>query len=175
MVRPGNGLSIEGGEKMTKRVLLVLLALSAGAVPAAAAPVYGTAGCGLGSVLFGAKPGFMQVFAATTNVTAGNQTFGITSGTSNCDKAADGSDLAKIFIEVNRESIARDSSRGAGETVVSLAAIAGCADPAAVGAVLQRRFGSVFPDASVSSEQVSEAVVDVLKADSALACTNLST
>ena len=31
---------------------------------------YGDAGCGLGSILFGAKPGFVQVFASTTNGTS---------------------------------------------------------------------------------------------------------
>ena len=45
---------------------------------------YGPAGCGLGSMIFEPDSGFTQVFAATTNGTSGNQTFGITSGTSNC-------------------------------------------------------------------------------------------
>src|SRR3954469_2639303 len=46
---------------------------------------YGMAGCGLGSLIFGPvnSPG-AQILAATTNSTFGSQTFGITSGTSNC-------------------------------------------------------------------------------------------
>src|SRR6266545_2071443 len=47
-------------------------------------PSYGLAGCGLGSMLIGSKPGIVQIFAATTNGSFGTQTFGITSGTSNC-------------------------------------------------------------------------------------------
>src|SRR6266571_3742686 len=43
--------------------------------------VYGAAGCGLGSMVFGNQPGGVQVLAATTNAT-GIQTFGITTGTS---------------------------------------------------------------------------------------------
>src|SRR5437868_47659 len=46
---------------------------------------YGMAGCGLGSLLFGpVNEPFAQVLAATTNATFATQTFGITSGTSNC-------------------------------------------------------------------------------------------
>ena len=42
-------------------------------------------GCGLGSMAFEGNDGLIsQVSAATTNGTSGNQTFGITSGTSNC-------------------------------------------------------------------------------------------
>ena len=44
---------------------------------------YGMAGCGLGSVVI-SDDGFLQVFAATTNGTSYSQSFGITSGTSNC-------------------------------------------------------------------------------------------
>ena len=46
---------------------------------------YGMAGCGLGSLLFGNdNTTLMQILAATTNGLFGSQTFGITSGTSNC-------------------------------------------------------------------------------------------
>ena len=53
-------------------------------------PAYGPAGCGLGSIVMGSKPGFMQVFAASTNGCSGSQTFGITTGTSNCKDAPSG-------------------------------------------------------------------------------------
>ncbi|RYZ63378.1 MAG: DUF3015 domain-containing protein, partial [Proteobacteria bacterium] len=43
---------------------------------------YGTAGCGLGNMILGKEN---QVFAATTNGTLGNQSFGITFGTLNCE------------------------------------------------------------------------------------------
>src|SRR6186713_935077 len=63
----------------------------------AAADGYGPAGCGLGSMIFEPDSGFTQVFAATTNGTSGNQTFGITSGTSNCDPGAAKTASAKAF------------------------------------------------------------------------------
>src|SRR5262245_21507042 len=46
---------------------------------------YGMSGCGLGSILFGTDQNkVMQILAATSNGCFGSQTFGITSGTSNC-------------------------------------------------------------------------------------------
>ena len=46
-------------------------------------------GCGLGATVFEGQSGlFPNVLAATTNGTFGNQTFGLTSGTSGCDAEA---------------------------------------------------------------------------------------
>lgn len=132
---------------------------------------YGAAGCGLGSVIFGRQEGIVQVFAATTNGTSNSQTFGITSGTSNC-ATGDGEDTAKVFIEGNREALAKDIARGNGETVVSLASLAGCSDANAVGASLQKNFSTIFPNESVSTEQVSETILGTLRSDAALACGN---
>jgi len=134
---------------------------------------YGDAGCGLGSMLFGAQPGIVQVLAATTNATFGSQTFGITSGTSNC--GASGAIIqAKQFVEGNRPAIAKDISRGQGETISSLSQLAGCRDSAAVGRSLQRNYGRIFPNAVVSDRQVGNSVIEVLKADQNLACTKLA-
>ena len=134
---------------------------------------YGTAGCGLGSIVFGAKPGFMQVFAATTNGT-GFQTFAITSGTSNCDSsAANQAGIARAFVESNREAFAKDVSRGSGETIQTLASISGCRDNVAVGASLQKNFKRIFPSAAASNTDISAAAVDSLKQDKGLACAKL--
>lgn len=134
---------------------------------------YGAAGCGLGSIVFGNKPGFMQVFAATTNGTLGSQTFGITSGTSNCNSSAPGGMAARQFIETNRQAFAKDVSRGSGETIASLATLGGCRDTQAVGVTLQKSFTTIFPDASASDTDVSAAAVASLKSDKTLACTSL--
>jgi hypothetical protein len=134
---------------------------------------YGAAGCGLGSIVFGNKPGFMQVFAATTNGTFASQTFGITSGTSNCNSSAPGGMAARQFIETNRQAFAKDVSRGSGETIVSLATLSGCRDAKAVGVTLQKSFTAIFPDATVSDTDVSARAVDSLRADKALSCTAL--
>lgn len=135
---------------------------------------YGDAGCGLGAVLFGNSPGLVQVFAATTNGTFANQTFGITSGTSGCGASnAGGLSSAKSYVETNRQVFAKDVARGQGETIANLSQLAGCADPTAVAAVLQANFKTVFPTATATDVQVSTATVNLLKTDSSLRCSKL--
>ncbi|HEX7838658.1 MAG TPA: DUF3015 family protein [Kofleriaceae bacterium] len=157
-------------------LFVTLLVAGATAGTAAAQPAgggaYGAAGCGLGSLVFGAKPGFMQVFAATTNGSFGSQTFGITFGTSNCGSTSGGI-AAKSFIETNREAFAKDVSRGSGETIDNLAALSGCTDGKAVGRSLQKNFKQIFPSAKATNTEVSSAALEALKADKQLACSQL--
>jgi hypothetical protein len=134
---------------------------------------YGTAGCGLGSIVFGDKPGMIQVLAATTNGTSANQTFAITSGTSNCGSSEPSAESAKAFVETNREALAKDVARGKGETIASLTTLAGCSDASAVGATLQQNFSSIFPAASVSDVTVGQSVLETLKAHPELSCKQL--
>ncbi len=64
---------------------------------------YGMAGCGLGSLAFGDDNGKIQIIAATTNGTSGTQTFGITSGTSNCNpEDANVAANMNVYVEANR-------------------------------------------------------------------------
>ena len=88
---------------------------------------YGMAGCGLGSVVFGDKPGMIQIVAATLNGT-GIQTFGISSGTSNCGESGKMA-RANQFINVNKVALENDLSRGAGESVSALSEVMGCKNP----------------------------------------------
>ena len=134
-------------------------------------PRYGAAGCGLGSIIFGAKPGIAQVTAASTN-TLGMQTFAITSGTANCDSIDDHETL-DAFVTMNREALAKDVARGSGETIATLTAIAGCADPVTVGRALKQSYGRIFPGARAMPEQIARTIRSLLKADAALACENL--
>lgn len=132
---------------------------------------YGLAGCGLGSMAFGNQPGAVQIFAATTNGICGNQTFGITFGTSNCGPGllAQGT---RNFVEANREALAKDIARGGGEAVGALTVINRCADSRAVGAALQASFGRIFPTPEASDEQVTRAILETLHADTKLGCGN---
>ena len=131
---------------------------------------YGPAGCGLGSLIFEPNSGFTQIFAATTNGTFGSQTFGISSGTSNCSDTSGGSASAKAFVETNRTALVKDIARGQGETIESLSRLGGCQDSRAVGASLQRNFDKVFPNAVMSDADVGNSVVDALRSDTALSC-----
>ncbi len=164
---------------MRHLVSALFLSLAAASGTAVAQPVassgggYGAAGCGLGSIVFGAKPGIVQVFAATTNGTFGSQTFGITSGTSNCASTSGGAIAAKSFIETNREAFAKDVSRGSGETIDNLATLSGCPDSKAVARSLQSNFKQIFPSAKASNTEVSAAAIESLKTDKQLACSQL--
>jgi hypothetical protein len=153
---------------------IVLVAAMGLVVNSFAKDTYGKAGCGLGSMVFGDNPKWWaQTFAATTNGTFASQTFGITTGTSNCDAAKPGKKSAKAFIETNREALAKDIARGNGETIVSLAAIGGCNDSKAVGSKLQTNFIGIFPYATVSDEVVSDSIIDMMSADASLSCNAL--
>lgn len=130
---------------------------------------YGAAGCGLGSLIFGNQSGGVQILAATTNGTFASQTFGITTGTSNCGPGliAQGT---KNFVEANRETLAKDMSRGQGETIGALTVMAGCSDSRQVGAALQSHFDVIFPSAQATSDDVAKALLETLKADKSLGC-----
>lgn len=135
--------------------------------PVLSGSTYGTAGCGLGSMLFGNQPGFIQVVAATFNGTAGNQTFAISSGTSNC-KDTGGGNTAAVFIKANKEALEKEVARGAGETIETLAQIYGCSDAGSLGTALQKNYNGLFPNASVNADQVTQSIESTIQSDQGL-------
>lgn len=176
--QPQGKQHMKSAHRFTRTVAMWIAAsMAAGAVvtisSAAQARAYGSAGCGLGSLIFEPSAGFSQVFAATTNGTSYSQTFGITSGTSNCAGGSSDSAGAKAFVETNRVALAKDIARGRGETIDGLSKLAGCRAPSAVGSSLQRRFDQIFSDVAASDSAVGESVLEALRADSSLACSAL--
>ncbi len=127
---------------------------------------YGLAGCGLGSIVFGPQPGMVQVVAATTNGTFYSQSFGITSGTSNCDIPRMGQQAAE-FIQVNKEIVMKDAARGNGETINALADIFGCSDANVLGADMQKHFSTYFNPKN-NSYEITRRLLKSLKTDAAL-------
>lgn len=110
---------------MKKLLIAVAIALPASAM---AAGENNIGNCGWGSKLFDGQSGIApQVLGATTNGTFGNQTFAITSGTSGCtqDGAVKSNWKTALFIDGNKEMLARDMSVGSGETLDSLAHLMG--------------------------------------------------
>lgn len=109
-----------------KKVLFVSLVLTLVSAIAYAGN-YGMAGCGLGSMII-KEDGFIQVFAATTNGTSYSQTFGITSGTSNCTKdgAVKSEREKEAFVESAMAELTKDISKGEGEYLTTLASLYGC-------------------------------------------------
>jgi len=91
-----------------------------------AAPAYGRAGCGLGSVMMG--PTGNQISAWTSNVSSYNQAFGITSGTSNCvpEKKLAALLEQEHFIQANLSTISKEMAQGNGTTLKAYASVLGC-------------------------------------------------
>ena len=114
---------------------------------------YGMAGCGLGSILFGpVNEPLPQVLAATTNGTFATQTFGISSGTSNCVSAgvvrAEREQAA--FAELNFRDLKQNMAAGGGEYLRSFAMLLGCDESAKPSfyKMTQERFETIVPSES---------------------------
>jgi hypothetical protein len=130
--------------------------------------------CGWGSKLLDGQKGVVpQVLAVTTNGTLGNQTFGITSGTSGCtqDGTVTSNWKTSMFIDGNKQRLARDMSIGSGETLDSLAHLMGVReeDRAQFNRAAQSNLAKIFPSENVPTEQVMLSLKEVLSSDSQLA------
>lgn len=134
--------------------LVVSLVSSSGSAFAAG---YGDAGCGLGSLAFGSEQGAVQVLAATLNGT-GIQTFGITTGTSNCNPAG----LVKLdkereeFAQSNYSTLVKEMAMGEGENLDTLASLYGCSEESHTefGSLTQENFGSIVKSDSTTSQEM---------------------
>lgn len=120
---------------------------------------YGSAGCGLGSMIFeGDQTWWKQVLAATTNGT-GIQTIGITLGTSNCDSPAPLKvGQAEAYVEANKVALANDIARGNGETIVGLSKVYGCANTTEFGRALKSNYTMIFPTATANAHEITHSI-----------------
>lgn len=130
--------------------------------------------CGWGSKLMDGNSGIApQVLAVTTNGTSGNQTFGITSGTSGCtqDGVVRTNWRTAMFVDENVTKLARDMSVGEGETLDSLANLLGMneAHKAAFFSLAKANFEAVFPKNDVTSQDVLASIRALLAGDAGLA------
>ncbi|WP_155723958.1 DUF3015 family protein [Bdellovibrio bacteriovorus] len=109
---------------------------------------YGSAGCGFGSIVMGSDGN--QVLAATTNGTSGSQTFGISTGTLNCqqDGIFKSGREVPAFIEVNKLALANDAARGQGETLAGLANLMGC-NSSAFAPVMKKNYNKIFVETNM--------------------------
>ncbi|ALP51657.1 hypothetical protein Tel_00045 [Candidatus Tenderia electrophaga] len=129
--------------------------------------------CGWGSKVFDGQSGIVpQSLAVTTNGTFGNQTFGITSGTSGCtqDGTVNSSWQTAMFIDGNKKALARDTAAGQGETLEVLAELIGldAQDKVAFNRLTQENFARIFPSSDVSAAEIQTSLRDVVAADAEL-------
>ena len=142
----------------------VFLMLAAGAAFAGQAAK--NTGCGLGTVLWGNKADgsvFSQSLQATTNGTFGNQTFGITSGTLDCEQPANVAATERLmeFTVANMDTLARDIARGEGETLETLAELLAVPDAnrGEFYASLQGNFNDIFTTGDENAANVLDRIV----------------
>ena len=124
-------------------------------------------GCGLGDMIFGDPDSTVLLsLEATTNGTSGNQTFGITSGTSNCQKPAKfvQNDRLQQFVAQNMDSIASDIAMGGGESLDTVAELmeVPSSQRAELSSALQANFTKIYPSAEVTSAQVIDNIAAVI-------------
>ncbi len=122
-------------------------------------------GCGLGSMAWrGESSMAANILASTTNGTFGNQTFGISSGTSGCEQSGritgGTGRMSLAFIENNMDQFAMDASVGHGETIDTLAGILNV-DSEKLGQVSKENFAKIFSNENVDAVSVTFAVLEL--------------
>jgi len=119
--------------------------------------------------MFEGKDGLLsQICAVTFNGSFGTQTFGITSGTVNCEKAtafASNEQLNK-FVGDNMANLAMDMSKGSGEYLSTLAVLLDVpvAERAHLYSVLQANFSKIYTSEAVTHVDVLNNIETVLSA-----------
>ena len=142
-----------------KKILLstaatILLATSA------MATVNNQTGCGLGSQLIkDDSSAVMLSLQATTNGTSGNQTFGITSGTSGCQKTKFVmNETTERFVASNMDQLSKEIAMGHGEAVQTLAELLKVENKSAFIASLQKNYNSIYTSSNVKMANVLDNV-----------------
>ncbi len=128
-----------------KKVLVSIAAVAA-LSSAAFATVNNQTGCGLGSqIIRDDSSALMLALQATTNGIFGNQTFGITSGTSGCRKTQLVlNERAAEFVAANMDQLSREIAIGSGESVSTLAELLNVEDKDAFASTLQANYNAIY-------------------------------
>jgi hypothetical protein len=149
-----------------KKLILSFAVSALISVPALAAN-YQAQGCGLGSTIWTDGSNLVhQVLGALTNGLSGNNTFGMTSGTSNCELDSGGY-AQTVFIEANRVALANDIARGQGDTLASLTKMYGCKNLETVAPVLQSNYEQIFSNEKATAQEIGHNISSLIKNDQA--------
>ena len=153
-----------------KRMLAGLILLSGSSVVMAGAA--GGEGCGWGNALFAGQSGTAtHVLAGITNVTFGNNTFGMTSGTNGCSTTGTLSYSGKNAVSAIMNEFSEDVARGEGDALSTVAVLYGVepADRDTFANVMHENFAVLFPSEDVTVDEMIVSMEDVMKADPTLA------
>ena len=151
-------------KKISIAIILCLMMVSV----ASANTVRQDCGCGLGGVAIGDREGLLWNLLGTflNDALCGNQTFAMSSGTSDCGRPETLAMLDKlnIFVADNMDVLAVDIAQGNGESLDALAEIA--AIPEAKRPVfystLQNKFNQIYPTPEVTHDTVVSEITKII-------------
>ena len=131
-----------------------------------------SSGCGVGTILFDGQRGpAPQVLAVTTNGTF-TQTFSVTTGTMGCnsDGVVNPPTEVRMIVVSSLDGLARDTARGSGETLDSLAQAMAIepADRPLFFATMRGNFARIFPSENVDAQEVWTHIYAVMVEDETL-------
>lgn len=132
----------------------------------------GGGGCGWGNALFEGQAGHgPHILAVTTNGTSGNNTFGMTTGTNGCDVSGKLGYSGKSMLAALMDEFSEDAAKGQGEALTAVAVMMGVEpqDRARFAEVTHQNFAAIFPSQDVTTDQVYDSLVEVMKSDEQLA------
>ncbi len=123
-------------------------------------------GCGLGYVLMKNQEGILfEALAVTTNGTSANQTFGITSGTSECKQPASFVKNEKLekFVYHNMDELAVDIAKGEGKYLETLADLMNVPveERGEFYSKLKNNFDKIFHSEDVTPNEVINTIVSL--------------
>lgn len=124
-------------------------------------------GCGFGTMALGDEEGLLSHIAATfLNGLSGNQTFGISSGTLNCEPAPTFASVreVEVFVADNMDHIATEAAVGEGAYLHALADLLQVdeAERSDFYANLQLNFDRIFTGPDASANEVTRSIVDMI-------------
>ena len=150
---------------MVKKFLLFSVLFK---VPQLFAYHYGTAGCGVGALLFKDKPGPIQAVASILNSTFG-QLFSITSESVGCtDKP---SAITEIYLEKNHHGLLADIAGGNGETIEGLAMLFECDNHRLFALTLKNHLKEIYPHQDATPKDIENNIIKAIKTNPELRAT----
>lgn len=135
----------------------------------ASSAAFAQPGCGVGAMLWKGQSGIVpHVLGATTNGMA-SQTVSMTLGIAGCNTNEAVQSMA-MYMNSNIDKVARDMSRGSGESLDALAAILNIQDKdlPTFRETLQDNFSIVFPTTKTTSNQAVDSILAVMEKDQTL-------
>jgi len=157
-----------GKFKVSKVVGVVALA----ALPSLSfAEAPGGPNCGWGNMLFEGQSGIgSHVVASITNGTSGNATFGMTSGTNGCSTSGTLTYSGISLVAQVMDEFSEDVARGEGDALNAVALTLGIEvqDRAAFSRLTHDNFSTLFPNESVTAEEVMTSIHQLMKNDAQL-------